>query len=131
MDPELDCRLSWGCWCSRSVLPLREDETEALRRLVRFVWTSATLVGVVGRARRAAAAAAALKELEEPRRAPVKAVRAADAADGFAVEEFSGVCCRGNKSAWGFKAAMMECADHSLVVATLGKQKEDGSQQCQ
>lgn len=93
MDPELDCLASWGWW-RRSVLPLKDDETEALRRLVRFVWTSATLVGVVGRARRAAAAAAALKEVEEARRAPVKAETAAEAADGLAVEEFSGGCCR-------------------------------------
>lgn len=75
-------------------MPLLDDETEALRRLVRFVWTAATFVGVVGRARKAAAAAAALRELVEVRRAPVKAERAADAADGFAVEEFSGGCCR-------------------------------------
>lgn len=95
------------------MLPLREDETEALRRLVRFVWTSATLVGVVGRARRAAAAAAALRELEESRREPVKAVRAADAADGFAVEELSGGCCRSNKSAWGSETAMMDGACRS------------------
>jgi len=36
-----------------------EDARDALRRMVRFVWTSATLMGVVGRAARAAAAAAA------------------------------------------------------------------------
>ena len=49
--------------CSRvcsDALPV--EATDALRRTVRFVCTSATRVGVVGRARRAAAAAAADKE---------------------------------------------------------------------
>lgn len=42
---------------------LPTDDTEGLRRIVRFVWTSATLVGVCGRARSAAAAAADDKAL--------------------------------------------------------------------
>lgn len=76
------------------MLPLRKEEVEVLRRRVRFVWTSATLVGVVGRARRAAAAAAALREFDEDaRRFPVKAEMAADAAEGSAVEALRGCCC--------------------------------------
>lgn len=81
IDPELACLLS----------PEAGRSTEVLRRTVRFVWTSATLIGVVGRARRAAAAAAALRDPEEDsRRWPVKADRAADAADGLAVEALRG-----------------------------------------
>ena len=41
--------------------PVRELETELLRRIMRFVCTSATLVGVVGRERNAAPAAAAAR----------------------------------------------------------------------
>ncbi|KAG7291716.1 hypothetical protein NEMBOFW57_001735 [Staphylotrichum longicolle] len=59
------------------------EATEALRRCVRFVCTSATRIGVVGRARRAAAAAAADKELFDSWR--LKTAAAAVAALGFAV----------------------------------------------
>lgn len=95
MDPEEGCLLSAA---GRPVLGLgfggRPLDTDALLRTVRFVWTSATLVGVVGRARRAAAAAAALRDPElESRRVPEKAERAADAAEGLAVEAFSGYIC--------------------------------------
>lgn len=43
-----------------------EEDMDALRRMVRLVWTSETLVGVVGRARRAAAAAADDKDCCDP-----------------------------------------------------------------
>lgn len=96
MDPELDCLLRSGrvasCDDGRNALaPLAEEDCEALRRWVRFVWTSATLVGVMGRALRAAAAAAALRdELLALWDVPWKAERAAWAADGLAVEALSG-----------------------------------------
>jgi hypothetical protein len=47
--------------CTDPPLELPTEETEPLR-MVRFVWTSATEVGVIGLARRAAAAAAADKD---------------------------------------------------------------------
>lgn len=69
------------------------DATDALRRIVRFVCTSATLVGVVGRARRAAAAAAADREEFDSWR--LKTAAAAVAALGFTVAAVSGWgCCR-------------------------------------
>lgn len=102
MDPEDDCLLSCcvgsgSGTCGARVcegplfLPLTDEDTDAVRRMVRFVWTSATLVGVVGRALRAAAAAAALSELVLGEwRVPVKAVRAADAAEELVLEAGSG-----------------------------------------
>lgn len=45
--------------------PLAWDETEALRCIMRFVWTFSTEVGVGVRLRRAAAAAAEDRLLEE------------------------------------------------------------------
>lgn len=94
MDPELDClgRIGRFGLTRRGVLaPLTDEDCDALRRSVRFVWTSATLVGVVGRALRAAAAAAALKEaLLDSGRAPWKATRAAEAAEESMVEAWSG-----------------------------------------
>lgn len=98
IDPEEPCLLSagvgrpfTGLGCESRAL----DEVEALLRAVRFVWTSATLVGVVGRARSAAAAAAALSEPAlESRGTPEKAADAADAAEGLAVEAFSGCVVR-------------------------------------
>lgn len=96
MEPEDDCLLRPGRLLPAPGLasaPLTDEEMDALRRRVRFVWTSATLVGVVGRALRAAAAAAALSEgVDDLRRVSVKAERAADAAEGFAVEALSGCC---------------------------------------
>jgi len=59
------------------------DETEALRRRVRFVWTAPTSVGVCGRALSAVAAAAAESDGLDSRR--LKAETAAVAALGFAV----------------------------------------------
>lgn len=59
---------------------------DALRRRVRFVWTSATLVGVMGRARRAAAAAAAEREvLESWRRKTAAAAAWAAASAGWGI----------------------------------------------
>lgn len=75
---------------ARPLSRLPAEEIDALRRLVRFVWTSATLVGVWGRARRAAAAAAEERLCDEVWR--VKAEAAAVAAFGFAVAAVRG--CR-------------------------------------
>ncbi len=71
---------------------------EALRRIVRFVWTSATLVGVIGRARRAAAAAAADSE-GLLSRFLLKTAAAAVAALGLTVAAVSGVFLLGSRSA--------------------------------
>lgn len=69
------------------------DDTDALRFCVRFVCTSATLVGVVGRDRNAAAAAADEREEVDARRANAEA--AAVAAFGFAVAAVNGwLACR-------------------------------------
>lgn len=91
MDPELPFLLSCSpgrAEVSGVLLPADEDR-DALLRVVLFVWTSATLVGVVGRALRAAAAAAALSEaVLDSRR--VKAEMAAVAALGLAVEALRG-----------------------------------------
>lgn len=70
----------------RRVLPW--EDTEALRRCVRFVWTAPTLIGLVGRARRAAAAAAADSDGFDPRR--LKTAAAAVAALGSAVAAVRG-----------------------------------------
>lgn len=87
-------RLSSGTRALANLAPfgaLPEEDTEALRRMVRFVCTSATFVGVWGRARRAAAAAA-----EESAlfgfwlAADMKADAAAVVALGFAVAGFRG-----------------------------------------
>lgn len=91
MDPELPCLLS--CSPGRAelsgVLRPADEDRDALLRVVLFVWTSATLVGVMGRALRAAAAAAALNEaVLDSRR--VKAEMAAVAALGLAVEALRG-----------------------------------------
>lgn len=62
IDPELKRRSNCDEFGRPGTDPAAElvrEEVELLRRLVRFVWTSATLVGVVGRERRAVAAAAA------------------------------------------------------------------------
>lgn len=87
MDPELPRLWSPGrpAWAASEPL----DETEPLRRTVRFVWTSATLVGVCGRALSAAAAAADESE-GGPDSRRLKADRAAVAAFGFAVDEVRG-----------------------------------------
>jgi hypothetical protein len=64
IEPELPLRSSWEPGGPRTdpetELPI--EEFEFVLRIVLFVWTSATDVGVVGRARKAAAAAAADKE---------------------------------------------------------------------
>lgn len=64
IEPELPLRSSWDPGGPRTdpetELPI--EEFELVLRIVLFVWTSATDVGVVGRARNAAAAAAADKE---------------------------------------------------------------------
>lgn len=71
--------------------PLPEEETEALRRAVRFVCTSPTLVGVCGRARSAAAAAADESDLFGLcLAADMKAEAAAVAALGFTDAEVWG-----------------------------------------
>jgi hypothetical protein len=64
IEPELPLRSSWAPGCPRTdpVAELPIEEFELALRIVLFVWTSATDVGVVGRARNAAAAAAADKE---------------------------------------------------------------------
>lgn len=67
IDPELPLRSSWAPGGPRidpgTELPI--EEFELVLRIVLFVCTSATDVGVVGRARNAAAAAAADKEALE------------------------------------------------------------------
>ena len=93
-DMLLELRLLSSC-DGRRVRPVRPpappvalpvEEMEALRRRERFVWTSATLVGVCGRARRAAAAAADERDLGGfCFAADMKADAAAVAAFGFAV----------------------------------------------
>lgn len=60
MEPELSLRSSIELGRPFTDA-LRELETDALRRCVRLVCTSATFVGVVGRDRRAAPAAAAAR----------------------------------------------------------------------
>ena len=65
------------------------DEFELALRMVLFVCTSATEVGLVGRDRRAAAAAAEDKETFELRWER-KAWAAADVAEGFASAGLSG-----------------------------------------
>lgn len=86
MDPLLPRR-------SRPGLPsigdaVLDDATDALRRSVRFVCTSATRVGVIGLARRAAAAAAAESVALDSWR--LKTAAAAVAALGSAVDAVSG-----------------------------------------
>merc|ERR1719160_164377 len=71
---------------------LAVDETEALRRMDRFDWASATFVGVVGRALRAAAAAADDNDVDDSRR--MNADAAAVAAFGFAVSFVRGCWSR-------------------------------------
>jgi hypothetical protein len=68
------------------------DETEPLRRIVRFVWTSPTLIGVVGRFLSAAAAAAEDSETLGLL-VRLKTARAAVAAFGFAVALVKGCAC--------------------------------------
>ena len=98
-EPLLEGRCGLGLRNVRSVmdalLPLRcrpglrwvsdeapEEVTDALRRMVRLVWTSATRVGVMGRAASAAAAAAAESDgLEDSWR--LKTAAAAVAAFGL------------------------------------------------
>lgn len=80
MDPWLPLLRRLGL-PSSSAVP--EEETEAVRARVRFVWTSATFVGVVGRARKAAAAAADDRLLDGSR--CLKTAAAAVAALGLAV----------------------------------------------
>lgn len=73
------------------------EDRDALRRIVRLVWTSATLVGVAGRARRAAAAAAEERDCCCGSRR-LKTAAAAMVALGLAVMAVSG-CMVGEKSA--------------------------------
>lgn len=82
-----------SCICSDAV-PV--EAMDALRRIVRFVWTSAIRVGVIGRARRAAAAAAADREGFESWRlkTAAAAVVAAVVALGLAVAAVSGCWMR-------------------------------------
>lgn len=68
--------------CADPASELPNEEFELARRIVLFVWTSATFVGVVGRALSAAAAAAADKEVDEAR-CPRKACAAAVVAEGL------------------------------------------------
>jgi len=69
--------------------------------MVRFVWTSATFVGVVGLAASAAAAAAADKEEFDSWR--LKTAAAAVAALGFAVAVVSGCLVDGMVSQYSLK----------------------------
>lgn len=85
MEPEEPRR--WRAGRAPSAAEPR-DETDVERRMVRFVWTSATFVGVVGRARRAAAAAADERDGDDSRR--LNAEAAAVAALGFAVAALRG-----------------------------------------
>jgi hypothetical protein len=82
---------SRGVWSDKAV---RVEAMDALRRRVRFVCTSATLVGVVGRARRAAAAAAAESDDEAFGSWRLKTAAAAVAALGSAVAAVRG-CWKG------------------------------------
>jgi hypothetical protein len=85
MDPELPLRSNWAPGGPRidpaTELPI--EEFELVLRIVLFVCTSATDVGVVGRARNAAAAAAADNEALEAWGLR-KANAAAVCAEGFA-----------------------------------------------
>lgn len=86
MDPELPLRSSCEDgrpWDPATELPI--EEFELVLRIILFVWTSATDMGVVGLDRNAAAAAAAESEAFEAR-CPRKAWDAASVADGFAVD---------------------------------------------
>jgi hypothetical protein len=65
------------------------EEVDPLLRIVLFVWTSATEVGVVGRDRSAAAAAAAESDALEAWLFK-KACAAAEVADGFTLCPFTG-----------------------------------------
>jgi hypothetical protein len=93
IELELPIRSSWDPDCPRAdpetELPI--EEFELVLRIVLFVWTSATDVGVVGRARKAAAAAAVDKEALD---AWVlrKANAAAVCAEGLAVDPLPKYC---------------------------------------
>ena len=58
-DIELELSRRSNCELGRAGTELALEDPEFVLRIVRFVWTSATLVGDVGRDRSAAAAAAA------------------------------------------------------------------------
>lgn len=97
-DGERNVRSVMELWLGDLCMPLLVswlpcDDTEALRLCVRFVCTSATLMGVVGRDRNAAAAAAA-EEREELDARRANAEAAAVAAFGFAVAAVSGWNCK-------------------------------------
>jgi hypothetical protein len=79
IDPELPRRSSWAPGGPRTgpVTELPIEEFELVLRIVLFVWTSATEVGVIGLDRNAAAAAAADSDAFEAwllRKAEVAAV---------------------------------------------------------
>jgi hypothetical protein len=86
MEPLLSRLRKPGFACIFGAVPA--EDTDALRRNVRFVCTSATLVGVAGRALRAAAAAAADREEFDSWR--LKTAAAAVVAWGLAVAEVRG-----------------------------------------
>lgn len=113
MDPLLPRRCRFG-------LPfvigdsVRDDEaTDALRRRVRFVCTSATRVGVMGCARRAAAAAAADNvELGSWR---LKTAAAAVAAFGSTVAAVKGCTMKG-MSAWDSRSSRYHRASFDQIA---------------
>lgn len=133
MLPELPLLSSLGCCAllrAAAEAALPTDDIDGLRRIVRFVWTSATFVGVCGRARSAAAAAAddnalfGFWLLDA-----MKAAAAAVEALGFAVALVS--CCieEGKKSRLASRTRgtgcsgkfIQECADlniagHDIIV---------------
>lgn len=97
-DIELELRRRSNCGDDRAGTELALEEPEFVLRIVRFVWTSATLVGDVGRDRSAAAAAAAESvalDLLRARNAWAAAVVAEGSALGLPL---AFACCRQNSS---------------------------------
>ncbi len=103
MDPELPllCKPGRGSGSEEAL-----DDTDALRRTVRFVCTSATLVGACGRALSAAAAAAEESERPVPGSRRWKAEAAAVVALVFAGDKERGCIFRVRPSAQTQKSHM-------------------------
>lgn len=95
-DIELELRRRSNWEDGRAGTELALEEPEFSLRIVRFVWTSATLVGDVGRDRSAAAAAAAERVALDLLRAR-NAWAAAVAAEGSTLT-LTLACCRQNSS---------------------------------
>jgi len=117
MDPELPLRCKDGRPPVGVTVPL--DEMDALRRSVRLVWTSETLVGVVGRAFRAAAAAAEDRDLGTFDSRRLKAESAAVAALGFAVADDKGCIAMSCVST----RLMKRCADRTAHVRSIDNKR--------